>query len=164
MVRLVYFLLVILVLSSCSTSKYTSSSSKSMDIYGAGVIQNPVLVDLDVSNEKVSGNAEGYSTSVNALKQQAISNATKLANCDVLIEPRFETETKGNSTLVTVTGYPARYVNFRPLRPEDVALITTGHERSTMVLEPRQEFREKKRGAAVALTMIGIIAAALLFL
>src|SRR5688500_13907930 len=106
------------VLTSCTTTK--TITTKSMDIYGPGVIQNPVVVDLKVDETKVFGTAtESQSNTLLSVKQKALIDAMKKSGADVIVEPVFETETKKGKTTATVSGYPAVYTNFRPIEAED---------------------------------------------
>ncbi len=118
-------------ISSCSVLK--TNSIKTMDIYDTGVIQNPVLVDLDVNETKVAGTAKGDKDDFKLIKQAAILNALETSKADVLIEPRFKAETYRGITTVTVTGYPAMYINFRPLTRDDVELFERAREQDPLV-------------------------------
>jgi len=53
-------------LASCAT--LTTSTSKTTDIYGAGVIQKPVVVDLDVKGTKVTGMATSTMSKKNIIR------------------------------------------------------------------------------------------------
>ncbi len=117
------FLSLIVVLSSCSSLK--TNTAKSMDIYGAGVIQKPVIADLLVKETKITGFATG--TGVENVKSMAIANAINKANVDVLIEPMYEITTTSGKTTVTVTGFPGTYKNFRPMVEDDVKLLEMGY-------------------------------------
>ena len=112
-----------LCLNSCSTaSKF--SSSKTLDIT-ANVNQKPTLVDLDVKDVKISATATGRVGTVTfeTVKSDAVSMAIKAANADILVEPKYETITKGSDMTVTVTGYPGFYKNFRVVKTEDVPIL-----------------------------------------
>lgn len=124
---------IVLFLTSC-TVVIRTGTFKTMDINGAGVIQNPVIVDLDVKQTKVKGtavsdepvNTEKDNPKLNLLKSLAIKNALEGVGADILVEPVFETITQDGKTTVTVTGYPATYKNFRPIKKEDVELVKLG--------------------------------------
>ena len=141
---LFYAAMSIVVLTSCSVLK--TNTSKTMDIYGAGVIQMPILVDLDVQPVKVSGTA--YATkgiSMENVKQDAVADALKKANADVLVEPKFETKTTGGRITANVTGWPAIYKNFRPIKPEDVKLLRVGVTQKAAVYETGSILKKGKR-------------------
>ena len=132
-------------LASCSVSK--TNTAKTTDIYGAGVIQKPVLVDLDVKVTKVTGTATGTASkvvSLESVKLDAVVDAIKKSGADVLVEPTFETLIAGGQITATVTGFPATYKNFRPITPEDVPLLQVGVTQKANVYEAPKN--QKKRG------------------
>lgn len=86
-------------------------------------VEAGVLVELDISNQKVEGVAKsgGGMSMVSkkkgadkeALKQEAVTNALSQWNGDVLIGAIFYYEESKFETVVKVVGYPARYKSFR---------------------------------------------------
>jgi hypothetical protein len=118
-----HLLSLIIVFSSCSSLK--TNTSKSLDVYGAGVIQKPVIADLVIKETKVTGFATG--SSEENVKSMAIANAINKANIDVLVEPKFEITTAGGTTTATVTGFPGVYKNFRPMVEQDTTLLKMGY-------------------------------------
>jgi len=146
-----------LVLNACSSVKI--QTAKTTDIYGGGVIQIPVVVDLDVDEKKVKGTATSFSGEALAdVKQRAIVNAMKNANADVLVEPTFETEIKSGTINVTVTGFPAVYKNFRSIEEGDIELIKASAIHKADVYEPEQQKKKKGVGVFFAI-LVGIGAA-----
>lgn len=110
-------------ITSCS-SIIKTATSKTRDIYGSGVIQKPVMADLEVKDLKVSATAEKYDgSSLEIVKHEAVSNALKIANAHILIEPTYETIIRGGRVSVTVTGFPGIYKNFKLIKAEDVPLL-----------------------------------------
>ena len=98
-------------LQSCtSLSKF--SSAKTIDI-AASVNQKPTLADLDVKENKVSGTASYKSSekSFEAIRLEAVANALKSVNADILVEPKFDTEIKSSTKTNSVTGNPGFYKN-----------------------------------------------------
>ncbi len=143
-----FFLFALLALFAASCSTTTTMTSKRMDIYGSGVIQHPVVAELDVKDIKVTGNAQSSSTSsVADVRNNAIADALKNANADVLIEPVFETETRQGVTSVKVTGFPGTYTGFRLATPEDVPLLDMGILQKATVAEPQEEKKRSNTGA-----------------
>ncbi|RYY44249.1 MAG: hypothetical protein EOO06_18460 [Chitinophagaceae bacterium] len=139
-------LLIIISLSiaSCSSMKSTSNTSKTLNIYGSGVIQKPVIVELDVRQTKVTASYTGkVGSSLDALKAQAVSIAVKNAGADVLVEPTYSIVTNKAISTVTVTGFPATYKNFRDIKPEDVPLIKAGILQTAKVSEPTTVWGKK---------------------
>ncbi|MDE5822895.1 MAG: hypothetical protein K2H63_10525 [Paramuribaculum sp.] len=104
-------------MTSCSTV-YKTATTHNVEPTIAAV----VLSDLDVSNEKITYTLTpkarvrrgGLRNCINT----AISEALALNGGDVLIETQQATITRGlyvrKIKSVTVTGYPAKYKNFRP--------------------------------------------------
>ena len=145
-----------LIAASCSTTR--TMTAKRMDIYGSGVIQHPVVAQLDVKETKVTGTARSsQNMTVRDVRNNAVANALKVANADILIEPVFETETKQGVTSVTVTGFPGTYTNFRPATIEDVPLLDMGILQKATVAESVEEEKKNRAGA-----IIGTIAGATL--
>ena len=110
-------------LQSCtSVSKF--SSAKTLDVT-AVVNQKPTLADLDIKDKKVTGTASYKITQkgIDAIKQEAVANALKSVNADILVEPKFDTEVNNSTITITVTGYPGFYKNFRPIKTEDLPVL-----------------------------------------
>jgi hypothetical protein len=138
------FLGACLMLSSCS-SIARIITVKQLDIYGSGVIQKPVIVDLEVRETKVSGFSSMKSiTPVEIVKKNAVADALKNAKADVLIEPKFEIEKNSRTITASVTGFPAFYRNFRPISQDDVKLLEVGIIQKAEVYEPTFVKRKKK--------------------
>jgi len=74
----------------------------------------PTVADLEVADKKVLGQAKGKTVSKHDLEQEAIAEALKPVNADVLVGVGYFYEENGKDLTVTVVGYPARYKNFRP--------------------------------------------------
>lgn len=137
MKRIITGLAIVIALASCSSSKSTSNTSKTLNIYGSGVIQKPVIVDLDVKQTKVTATANGkLGSNIEALKAEAVSVAIKNAQADVLVEPTYTIVSNRGTSTVTVSGFPATYKNFRDITPEDVPLIKAGILQTARVAEP----------------------------
>jgi len=153
------------VMASCSVSKSKSSTIKTIDIDLTGIVQKPVIVDLDVKENKVSGVAteNTEAVNINIVKQEAIADAVKKANADILVEPMFTTETVGSKITVTVTGFPANYKNFRPIKQEDIPLLNTGRVKKASIYEPSssESLPVKNNNKSV---VVGVLAAAIVAL
>jgi hypothetical protein len=114
---------------SCTVTQQTKTlkTAKYMEISQPGVYAIPVVADLKVSEEKITGNSAGRIipdavdryTVVEGLKVEAVSNAIKNSKADVLVEPDFTVEVVGYDVKVAVTGYPAVYKNFRNYSASD---------------------------------------------
>lgn len=136
--------------SSCSALK--TNISQTAGIEEPRVIQTPVLVDLKVEEIKICGTASGgIGISIETLQGYAVEEALNKEDADVLVQPKFETETIEGHTTVTVTGYPGRYNNFRPMKPEDVPLVQCGVMQKAEVYN--QPAKAQKNGTAA---LIGV--------
>lgn len=111
-------------LTSCSFNKVTTNTSKTLPIYGSGVIQKPVLTHLKVNPRKIVSSYEGSgSQTTDYHKSQAIAKAMLENKADVIIEPAYEVISSVSRVSITVTGYAANYENFRQLTGADTALL-----------------------------------------
>ncbi len=134
----ILFLSILLLASSCGTISRTVTT-KQMDIYGAGVIQHPVVAEFEVNKTKVTGEAQSRShQTTSATRNQAVANAISNVNADILIEPVFESETRDGRTTIKVTGYPAVYTNFRPVTHDDIPLLEVGLVQKASVHESEE--------------------------
>lgn len=113
MKKYVMFIVVAVALSSCSLIK--SSSSKTLDVKTNASCN--MEAELEVLPQKVSGIAyrqRGLKRE-KELESNAIADALKEVNADVLVEARFTKERKKNGKIksISVSGYPAFYKNFQ---------------------------------------------------
>lgn len=147
-------MLFVIFMSSCSVVK--TRSAKVADIYSGGIIQKPVIADLDVKDTKVIGTAEARAeVPFSTIKVNAVADALKKASADVLVEPIFESEKANGRTTVTVTGFPASYKNFRTITEGDTALLKYGVYKQVKTYESTPDGGKKKGGAGA---IIGTIA------
>ena len=145
--NLIKFLLVVMISSallisiiSCSSSpRPTIKTIKTIDIDGK-VTHLPILVDLSISETKVSGTAqreykkrEPNEYDIEFVKQMALTEDVNKSNADAIIEPRYVITVKNKTdenygvifehritVIVEVTGYPATYSNFRQITDQDI--------------------------------------------
>ncbi|HZW78650.1 MAG TPA: hypothetical protein VFF21_10135 [Flavobacteriaceae bacterium] len=110
--------------ASCTTLK--SGTSKTLDIVGPGVIQMPVVADLEVRSVKVSHTLTYKASNVvakNNAKSDVVRELLQREKADVLIEPTYESVSTAGNIELTVFGFPATYKNFRIIQKEDIELI-----------------------------------------
>ena len=140
-----FFLAITLVSMAACTTVKRSRTVKTTNIYGPGIIHLPVVADMDVEEKKINGQSEGRTgKSIEVLKLDAIADALKQSNADVLVEPIFETEIDGTKIRVKVTGYPARYSNFRKMVPTDTLFLVPGWQQKPHTVDPGLEKKKKK--------------------
>jgi hypothetical protein len=72
----------------------------------------PMVADLEVADKKAMGQAGGKREFKELLEKEAVAEALKQTNGDVLVGVNYFYE-YGDSLTVTAMGYPARYKNFR---------------------------------------------------
>jgi len=123
------------VIVGCSYSAQSIRVMKSNDLqskeFEPAIYTVPTLADLKVDPQKVMGQASGSYSEISGLKKEAITNALgqdtpSVNKPDVLVGTNFFYEISGDSLKslkVTVMGYPARYVNFRPATESDTAFL-----------------------------------------
>jgi len=102
------------IISGCAMVKGGKDSTVKAIILSPSVHSVPMVAELEVSNKKVIGQAKGQATAKNGLEKEAVTEALKQTDGDVLVGANFFYETTGVNLTVTVTGYPAHYKNFRP--------------------------------------------------
>lgn len=145
MKNIVTGLVIVITMASCGITKSTTNTSKTLNIYGSGVIQKPVIVDLDVKQTKVTATVTGkMGSNIEVLKAEAVSTAVKNALADVLVEPTYTIVSNRGTSTVTVSGFPATYKNFRDITLEDVPLIKAGILQTARVAEPTMISKNKK--------------------
>lgn len=143
-----YIALIILItaiaISSCSTAKLSTTEVTTTEIDKLGVQQQPLLTDLDVKETKVSGVANGSSTAIAKLKQEAVAQALEKSNADILIEPTYSIETKSTKSTVTVTGFAANYKNFRKKTEADTIIYDLDNVNTPIVSNSNEELSNAK--------------------
>lgn len=151
-----------LALASCSLQKQTTNTSKTLSVYGAGVIQKPVLTDLKVNPRKfTSSYAANGSQDIEYHKSQAVAKAMMESKADLIIEPSYEITSSGTGISIVTTGYAGSYQNFRQLTGADTSLLVEAgiinyNQDGGETPSPQPENKKVKAGAV----FLGIILAA----
>lgn len=131
----ILFVLLILVFTSCNIYRYEEHQTHSTQPGGSSII-TPTTADLKVSETKISytstfsHNKNENDINIKEVKKKTLADALFEYNADILIDPLFDITTSKDASHVdvTVTGYPANYVNFRTTTQEDSILLTyTSH-------------------------------------
>ena len=142
--KIIYLIVIFAFMTSCIMKKTETATTKTLDINGAGVILKPTIVDLDVNGAKVSGRAVAkFGENIEDVKILLVAEVLRKANADVLVEPRYAFETVNNETTISVSGFPATYKNFRPLKEEDLKLINLGLSQKAEVIEPSPSIKKQ---------------------
>lgn len=115
-------------LASCMQRTWIQKTGKTTDVKESMITHVPVVADLKINPEKVSGT---YSSSkpehsLEYVKDMAIAEAINAGNYDLLLEPNFEVRVTGPDKTAIVKGYPAKYANFRNFVPSDTVWMKLG--------------------------------------
>ena len=122
--KLFFLLLATLTIVSCKTVKVKSGTSKTKDIEGIGVIHKPVVVDLEVNQQKITKTIQlKYVESMELAKREAIREILNENNADLFIEPKYQTVTVNEKTELTITGWLGYYKNFKTIEEKDLKLL-----------------------------------------
>lgn len=96
MCRILTSVFIIGLLSAGCTTTQKTTTSKSMEMYGAGIIQHPIVAELNVSQRKVSGSESSIrGGSMANVRNYAVADALNGIRADILVEPVFETTIEG---------------------------------------------------------------------
>ncbi len=129
MKRILYLSLALtaLLFASCTTVRKTASTS---DIR-TEVMQYPTVADLDVLpkvEQTITWNFVPFhwgQPSLDVRKTNLQAEVIKAAGADVLLESQFVfTKRSFGERTLTVTGYPAKFKNFRKATPEDLEALS----------------------------------------
>lgn len=120
-------------LSACAVTEtrmvYTEASGRNIEPTQKEVVISPLLADLEIlTEERIKPYVQVFPyiitpsviDNIENFKQTALLNAAQKYNADTMVATSILVETTDEGTLkITVSGYPARYKNFREFRPED---------------------------------------------
>ena len=133
------------VLTSCGTYTYQESTARFVEPSRAGFV-TPVVADMDVQEAPIINEVEIFvklkSREINQImaaemrgvesplvlswKKYALAQTLKKFKADDIVSPTFEIAPSGmkkNVLVVTVTGHPAVYKNYRKATQADVELM-----------------------------------------
>ena len=136
-----------MIFASCSTNQNTAISSTARTLE----LETPALVaDLEVEKTKVTGEfkfdcPEEQPVNEQELKDNAVFNALKTMNADVLVAPQYQVIKESKSRkyyTVIVTGYPAFYRNFRPMPIERVTNMELKEVNGMIFVITKNNFNE----------------------
>jgi len=160
MKRIYIFLIGLLFLStSCNIYRYEEHQSRVVNLGGNGVITS-TTADLNVSETRIS-HTETFAheetendVDINYAKKYTLSSALIKHNADVLVGILYDVTTneQNDKVSVTVTGYPATYVNFRNTSSEDSLILSLAsgltdveNTKASMTITEKEKKEEKKR-------------------
>lgn len=138
--KVTLLLAVAIMMTSCSSLyyKYDESTARYMNPAMMPILITPTIADLDISDEKITV-TEKYdntltqydfdnldnSPTIEYLKNFTVSKVVKQYDADVIVAPIFDIQTSADyeTINVTVTGYPAKFVNLRNLKATDTITL-----------------------------------------
>lgn len=148
MKRLLFIALGTVLLCSCTSTKLVNSATHKKIEFVQPVVA--VFADLKVKEEKITYFMIPSRTVVDAGYDNVINTAVREAlltndNADVLVglETQVKYNAEGRIESVMVTGYPARYINFRS--PSDQYLETSTTSVSSTSTTPFSSLSSKKK-------------------
>jgi hypothetical protein len=157
--------LILIFFTGCSP-RITTNTTKTLDIYGAGVIQYPVIAELNVSENQITGRASANDgESLEVVKKNALIDALNKSNADILVEPVYKTIRQGRRATAEVSGFPATYVNFRSATEQDIRLIEAGILQTASTIESPEIVEEnsgRRNGIIATMTLLGLTGLAIL--
>lgn len=143
-----------------TTVDYMESSARYMEP-SQSIMTSPMIADLEVIGGSISYTEieafKNYEVTeeliqlVPGFKRIALSRAARAHKADVIIGAMVEVITNKNGRLeITITGYPARYTNFRNATSEDMDLVKKGQtvvlDNSSDVLDtPEQQIKVEEQ-------------------
>lgn len=115
--------------SNNSTTLTTKTfDGKTLYIKKDAIIQKPQVAELDVKKARVKMTKTYEKMEINAAKELAKGDFIVQEKCDVIVEPYLftntETNENGSKTTVTITGYPANYINIKNYEKKDEVYFT----------------------------------------
>lgn len=135
--KLVVVLFAALAVTSCKSVVNSVKDAKTLESDGA-MFQTATLVDLNVSPARetyeISYESGGdvLFPGLEQAKKNAVAELLQKTNSDVLVEPRYSIQSSssnvaglsaGAAVTVKVSGYPAKYKNFKALEAADSTVI-----------------------------------------
>ena len=143
--------------NSYVTYDYNESTARNLEPEHI-MLTTPVIADLDVSGKRITHIekeafadivVDGYAIqpeNMEGYKKIALSRAAKAYDADVLLGSMIDVQTIEGRLVITVTGFPAKYVNFRKATLHDAELmreasIFRNNKGDIVVASPEEEER-----------------------
>lgn len=114
------------------TYEYQESSARNLEPEQTMLV-SPLIADLKVSETKIYHvEREAFAdvvidasviNDISEYKKNALSRAARANNADVMVGTIMDIVTENGKLVITVSGYPARYTNFRVATTDDTELV-----------------------------------------
>lgn len=150
----------LLTASSCSTIRWSARDTASMNVTKSGIYTKPKVADLKIENIRATGSSAGdiKEKSIETIKAEALQNALRASQADILVEPIYEVERNGGTVSARVTGFPAKIIGFKEISPDDTLAFNLankivvqktnpccGNANNNMAIQNEIEAQERKR-------------------
>lgn len=142
------FWVLILLNSSCVAPTVVSHTTR-VKYLKPDIIQMPTVVELDVAENPIRVDTlhvnlpfewSDDNPTRDQIRDELLSKALEKYDADLLMEPKEETEVRYEGltiyTKIIITGYPAKYTNFRTMTMEDLEMLNS--------MEPGLQYRTLK--------------------
>jgi hypothetical protein len=148
-----------LIAASCTTvTKSHTADYDLMYITKQGILQKPLITDLEVAKQRVTITQSYSKVTVTEAKENIMGEFIKQQSCDLIVQPYFTTssitENEKTTVTVTLTGYAAFYKNIRNFEAKDTSLFfprgfrtsAATQSQATKLAKPEVASTEKKDG------------------
>lgn len=131
MKKVLLIMLTGIIAASCSAPQriiYREASGRNIEP-AQGAVITPMVADLEIITTESISNAITFDVKVTTAilgeienyKRLALLNTARKYNADTMVAALTNVDTNKNGYLeITVTGYPAKYVNFHPMTESDL--------------------------------------------
>lgn len=165
-------MVVVLFAMLCSCASTKSASVDTDLVYKNGfMMAKPIVVDIKVEKRKIEGSAViknslyGKEAATRVAKSLAVIDAVKKGDADILVQPMFEVESSNSYTTARVSGYAAKYKEFRDVTTADtLAFKVRGGLTSVANYAAPDEVSVTKKGKQGLILLITLGAVLLIYL
>jgi translation initiation factor 6 (eIF-6) len=168
--KIILLSVIVFGLSSCAS--YRSKSYDYIYINKQGIIQKPVVAELNVKPDKAQLSQTYVNMTVTEAKESAMVDLIKANNCDLLVHPMFSIEANGKimfsdkwtSIKIDLSGYPATYKNMKTFEAVDSTSFLVNAQINNAANKPMESVKENKPktgkiiwGSVIALGLLLLI-------
>jgi hypothetical protein len=143
----------IIAISMSSCASYKMKTYDYIYINKQGVIQKPVVAELEVNNQKVHFSQTYTNMSIEEAKEHAMVEIIKSNNADLLVHPMYSIDAsqrmlfsanKWALTKIELSGYPAVYKNMRTYQAKDAESFQVNAQINNEANKPIESVNERK--------------------
>ena len=123
---LIILLFAIMYLSSCSSTYMSSRTERKQDISTTPIVQTPMVAEYTISQKKTTDSLVMRNKTVQYAKEYILHTMLEKNNFDFLVNPTFAIEAKQGKISIKLSGYGAKYTNFRQWEAKDSTYLKSG--------------------------------------